>query len=300
MPRALRLSLAAVLLAITAILWVEVARAQGPPAANPPENTPTTALVVPEQPAVEAATQNDIPGEAANTSDTPAPRLSRPQIRNLRRAEALAKRSMQRLKETMDVEVVYREMVVPNVVWRHRLSDDTSILDALGDELQGSCDDDNLERYALAITNLFWAYGAYVMTTQDVSKMNDFGPLRDAAPADVRLAVSQARYFAPLGERKFNLGKIQTREELLEVIQDAQALREVVLKHIPQHGFDSELYRKNVKYLARNGRKSTVGTDTKQIYSQTEEVEIYQVWADFLPLAVVDVEGELKILTLAN
>jgi hypothetical protein len=226
-------------------------------------------------------------------------RLNTRQKRNLRLAEALGQRFVQRLKETMDVDVVYREMVVPNAIWRHRMSDSPDIGNAFSEELMESCDDENMERYALAVTNLMWAYSSYLFNTQDLSEIKEFDKFRAVTPDDVLSALARTKFLAPLGEASLNLPKLETREDVITIVREAEELREIILKHIPADAFESATYRNNIKYLSRNkNRASTVRRDVDHLYSNGQETELYCVWADFLHLGVVEHEGELKVLNV--
>jgi hypothetical protein len=261
---------------------------------------PDPATAAPEPATTEAGTA--VPPHNSPTTVSPKkrePRLTPRQKRNMEKAEALAQRTLQRLKETMDVETVYREVGVPDAIWRYRIAQ-PNLFSQLSDELRDGCDDANIERYALAMADLMWISLSYAFTTQDISKLNDIEPIRKAVPPDVYDIMHQTRFFAKLGD-SLDMPSINSREELLQMIDEAKKVHDVVATHVNTSDFQGKRYADNLKYFAKDGdHVNHVTTDTEHLYRQDKEVEIYVVWADFVPLAIVDDNGEFRLLSIAD
>jgi hypothetical protein len=256
-----------------------------PQPASTQEGSPTAS----EQAAEPVATADSPPNDSSEPALTPR------QKRNMEKAKAVAQRTLQRLKETMDVETVYREVGVRDIIWRHRIAH-ASWLGQLSEEMRDGCDDVNLERYALAMADLSWLALAYAVTTQKVEDLDDLEKIRKAIPDDVANVMRQTRFFSALIDQ-LDMPQITTREELQQMIEESDKVRAALALHVHASSFESKLYKKNVKYIARNGdHADRVATDDQHRYRQDKEVEIYVVWADFLPLVIVNDEGQFRVM----
>lgn len=220
---------------------------------------------------------------------------------NLQRAEQLADRFVQRFKETLDFEVVYREFFpvdlkerLPNSMATWGLEEHQEMLKKISPA--------EAEQAYIAFMNIYYVAGLYhinVLTQEEEG--NDEINLETVYPPELVETMKRPSFGAFFAEcfkdnsHGSSLDILQSAESIKRYIKDAPHLISLFRKYMPPQPFDSENYKAYLKELVWDGRETSV-KEGDDYFGVNEATTVYQVYREMFVLNIIGENGEMRVI----
>jgi hypothetical protein len=218
---------------------------------------------------------------------------------NVRRAEQLADSFVQRFKETLDFEVVYREFFSVDMAKRSPyISMPWS--ENRHEEMMKQISPAEAEQAYINFMSLYYLMGLYsanLLTEEEES--NDelnyeevFSPELVATMKEPTICGFFSEYLKA-GACQDNTDSFQDGERVRQFIRDANRLAPLFRKYMPPEPFDSPKYKEHLKQLEWDGRETSV--NRSDYFDSGEPITMYQVYRGLFVLNIVEENGEMRV-----
>ncbi len=221
---------------------------------------------------------------------------------NIERAEQLADRFVQRFRETLDFEVVYREFFIVDPEKRLRNSSLIVFDSEQHEELKKKMSPSETEQAYIGFMNLYYLVALYVSNILTEEEENSSKlKAEELFPPELLKAIKEPSicfFFDDyLGEEacKETSELFQTADEARQFVKNANHLAALLRKYMPPEPFDSPKYKAYIKQLERNGRETGI-EQGDGYFGVGVETTVYEIYRELFALNVVEENGEMKVV----
>ncbi|MBA2734477.1 MAG: hypothetical protein H0U54_16570 [Acidobacteria bacterium] len=221
--------------------------------------------------------------------------------KNLERAEQLADRFVQRFRETLDFEVVYREFFIVDPEKR-LLNSSSIVFDSLErhEEIKKKISPSETEQAYIGFMNLYYLVGIYMANVSTVDEESSTIKSKELFPPELLKAMKEPStcfFFIDYLENKSckDIPELfQTAEDVRQFAKNANYLAALFRKYIPSEPFNSPKYKAHIEQLDWDGRETSID-ERNDLFGTGEETTKYQVYRELFVLDIVEENGEMKV-----
>ena len=217
------------------------------------------------------------------------------------RAEQLADRFVQRFKETLDFEVVYREFFIVDPEKR-LLSSSLIVFDSeQHEEIKKKLSPSETEQAYTGFMNLYYLVALYLSNVLTKEEANS-GTIKakELFPPELLKAMKEPStcfFFSDYleGTSCKDIPELfQTVEDVRQFAKDANYLAALFRKYMPPEPFNSSKHKAHIEQLDWDGRVTSID-ERNDLFGTGEEVTKYQVYRALFVLDIVEENGEMKV-----
>jgi hypothetical protein len=220
---------------------------------------------------------------------------------NLKRAEQLADRFVERFKETLDFEVVYREFFITDS--EKRLLNPTSII--LDSEQHGEIKKEisptEIEQAYKGFMNLYYLMSLYlsnVLTEEEESESEIKS--EELFPPELLKAMKEPAscfFFTDYvkdASCKETPEPYKTAEDVRRFVREASHVAMLLRKYMPPEPFSSPKYKAHLAQMEWDGRTTDINQGDEH-FGIGEETTVYQIYRGLFVLNIVEENSEMKV-----
>ena len=222
-----------------------------------------------------------------------AQELSPADREKLRQAERTADRFVERFRQTLDFETVWREFQVSDASCTYKTTD----LYSKNDYERLKFSDALLERLYIAYMNYFYLSYAYGLSI--IRMGNDDSNLSEEKiiPKEIQAAERKTKYIEVGDEGR---PRPQNAKEVEEMIAELNRLAKLWRKHMPRNIMRTATWRANIKYLLNKGGVTHLAVDSgKANLCIPDNIKYYIVDRGLFYFYLVEESGSMKVAGFA-
>lgn len=227
--------------------------------------------------------------------------------KNLKRAEQLADRFVERFKETLDFEVVYREVFV--IAHEKRLLNSSSIVfeTKRQEEIKINITPSETEQAYIGFMNLYYLVALYLSNILTEEEKENSSAIKSKVlfPPELLEAIKEPStcfFFIDYLEdssckdnpEQADPKLFQTVEEVRQFARSASYITMLFRKYMPREPFNSPGYKAHINQLEWHSNETSV-SEGDDYFGVGQETTTYQVYRELFVLNIVEENGEMKV-----